>query len=124
MSIIRPRTLIKSFGFALQGLIRAFQEEQNFRLQVAAAVVVLVLIVVFQVRLIEAAILILVVMAVLVIELMNTIFEAMLDLLKPRLNHYAAIVKDLMAAAVFLSSLGAVLVGIIILLPYFMGAKP
>lgn len=124
MRLLHPPTLIKSFRYALAGLARAFSEEQNFRIQVAAALVVFLLISVLPVTRLEAAILILVVMAVLVIELMNTIFEAMLDLLKPRLNHYAGLVKDLMAAAVLLSSIGALLVGLIIFLPYLIGSKP
>lgn len=121
MSFLNVRRLIKSFRFALLGLARAFREEQNFRIQVVAALAVLVLIVVLPVTPLETAVLILVVTGVLVIELVNTIIEAVVDLLKPRLDHHVVIVKDLMAAAVFLSSLGAVLIGLIILLPYLLG---
>lgn len=123
MRFFNLRTLIKSLGYALGGLVRAFHQEQNFRIQVLTAVIVFVLILVLPVTRFEAALVILVVMAVLVIELVNTIFEAMLDLLKPRLNHYAAVVKDLMAAAVFLASLGALFVELLIFLPYLLGGR-
>lgn len=123
MSYLSPRTLRKSLRFAFSGLRQAFVREQNFRLQVLAAVVVFILIVVLPVTRLETAILLLVTASVLVLELANTVVETLLDLLQPRLNHYAGMVKDLMAAAVFLASLGALAVGAIILLPYVLHAR-
>lgn len=123
MPYLSPRTLRKSLRFAFSGLRQAFVREQNFRLQVLAAAVVLVLIVVLPVTRLETAILLLVTASVLVLELANTVVETLLDLLQPRLNHYAGMVKDLMAAAVFLASLGALAVGAIILLPYVLRVR-
>ena len=73
----------------------------------------------FPTRSLEKIALFIVIFAVLVMELINTIFERVVDMLKPRVHPYAQLVKDVMAAAVLLSSIGAVIVGIIIFWPYF-----
>lgn len=116
---VHLRTLKKSFQYAWKGLEYTFKNEQNFRIQLAVAVVILALMVIFRVDQWEAVALVFVIMAVLITELLNTILERMVDILKPRLHHYAEIVKDMMAAAVVLSSTGAVIVGLIIFYPYF-----
>jgi len=72
----------------------------------------------FRVKPWETVALVLVIVSVLVLELLNTIFEHLSDILKPRLHHYINIIKDLMAAAVLLASLGAIVVGLIIFWPY------
>lgn len=124
MTFFSPRRLARSFRYAFQGLVRVFRSEQNFRIHVLAAALVFLLIALYPVTPLESAILVLVVVAVLVIELMNTIVESLLDLLKPRLHHHAGVVKDLMAAAALIASIGALVVGLIIFLPYFLGTKP
>lgn len=63
---------------------------------------------------------ILLVVAVLAMELLNTALEYFADLLKPRLNHYVLVVKDVMAAAVLVTAMGALTIGLIIFLPHFL----
>lgn len=62
-------------------------------------------------------ILILVIAIVLVLELINTSIEAVVDLASPRKSKLAKIAKDVAAAAVLISSLGALVVGIILFGP-------
>ncbi|MFH2136713.1 MAG: diacylglycerol kinase [Patescibacteria group bacterium] len=111
--------LIKSFHYAGRGLLRVFREEQSFRVQLVAGFVVLILALVFNIKVWEAVALLLVIMIVLVLELINSVFERVVDVLKPRMHPYVETVKDIMAAVVLLSSLGAILIGILILGPYF-----
>ena len=119
MPIINFRTLIKSFRYAARGVKYAFQNGQNFRIQIAAACLVILMMFIFSVTRNEAIILCLLIVLVLVLELINTTFEKMVDLLKPRLHHYVEIIKDLMAAMVLLASLGALIVALIIFVPHF-----
>jgi len=111
--------LIKSFHYAGRGLLRVFCEEQSFRVQLVAGFVVLILALIFKIKVWEAVALLLVIMIVLVLELINSVFERVVDVLKPRMHPYVETVKDIMAAVVLLSSLGAILIGILILGPYF-----
>lgn len=115
------KRLIKSFGDALRGVREVFKSEQNFRLQVLIAIFVILALIYFPLRSWERIILVLLIMAVLAMELLNSAFERLSDLLKPRLNHYIGAVKDIMAAAVLLTSVGALVIGIIILWPHFIG---
>src|SRR3989339_459858 len=110
-------SLKKSFHYAWNGLKYTFQHEQNFRLHLIITAIVLGMMFLFSVKQWEAVALIFVIVAVLILEIMNTIFERFVDLLMPRLNHYSEIIKDMMAAAVFLASAGAAIVGFIIFYP-------
>lgn len=95
-----------------------WKHEQNFRIQVIVALGVIIAMLAFRVSRLEAVALMFVIVAVLVLELLNSVVERFIDLLKPRLSQYAQVIKDMMAAAVFLSSLGAIIVGITIFYPY------
>ena len=66
----------------------------------------------------ERVILFLVIMEVLVMELLNTVVERVVDILKPRIHPYARLIKDLMASTVLLSAILAIIIGWIIFLPH------
>ena len=110
---------MRSFRFAFRGFWYVIKNEQNVRLHLLASLIVIVLMVYFQVSLWQAVILVLVMSLVLTLELINTIFEKMVDVLQPRIHHYVEVIKDVMAAAVLVSSIGAVIIGILIFAPYF-----
>jgi len=112
------KKLFKSFKYAFRGLKYVIKNEQNFQIEILGAILVVILMVVFPTRALEKIALFIVIFAVLVIELINTIFERVVDILKPRVHPYAQLVKDIMAAAVLLSSIGAIIVGVIIFYPY------
>lgn len=111
---------LKSLTFALRG-IRIALSEQNFCIQVFFAFLVIFFMIILRVRPIEAAVLILAIMFVLALEIMNSIFERFSDILKPRMHAYVAYIKDLMAAAVLLSSIASIGIGILIFWPYIRG---
>lgn len=116
----KSRQLIKSFKYAWRGLRSVFKAEQNFRVQTAAALVVVLCVIFFPLLQWEKILLILLSIMVLVMELVNTALERFTDLLKPRLSYYVETIKDSMAAAVLLTSLAAVIVGILILGPHLL----
>jgi diacylglycerol kinase len=119
MPFLDVKKLIKSFRYAFRGMWYVTKSEQNIRLHLLASVMVIILMVVFQVALWQAVILVLVMSLVLTLELINTIFEKMVDVLQPRIHFYVEVIKDIMAAAVLVSSIGAVIIGILIFAPYF-----
>ena len=118
MKLFNLEQVKKSFGYAAKGFYQVFREEQNFRLQVLAGLIILILATYWRVRAIEAVILILVIVIVLVLELINSVFERLVDTMKPRIHPYVRTIKDIMAAAVLISSVGAVIIGALIFLPY------
>jgi len=110
----------KSFQHAWKGLKFVYKSEQNFRFQVVVAIITLSLSIIFPLRNWEIIIIILLILLVLVFEILNTAVEQLNDLLKPRMHHYVGVVKDAMAGAVFLTSLVALMVGLMIFLPHFI----
>lgn len=118
--MFNPKRLVKSFRYAMRGLRLVWRTEQNFRLQTLISIIVVTAMVAFRVPLWQAIILIMLIIFVLVLELVNTITEKMVDILKPRMHVYVEVIKDLMAAAVFVSALGAAVIGAMIFIPYFV----
>ena len=112
-----PR-LKKSFVYASRGLARVYREEQNFRLELVVGLVVLLVAWGLGVSSWEKAILALTIGFVLLMEIVNSLVELMSDLLKPKLNVYVRAIKDLGAAAVLMSALTSVLVGVLIFSRY------
>ena len=110
--------LLKSFADAVRGLTHVFKSEQNFRIQVLLGLFVFIAAAYFPLHSWEVILLILLTLLVLLVEILNTAFEHFSDLLKPRLHHYVGVVKDIMAGAVLLTSLVALVIGIIIFYPY------
>ena len=106
--------LKKSFVYAYRGLSRVYREEQNFRLEIAVGVLVMVIALILGLSAVEMSILALTIGFVLLMEIVNSLMELMSDLLKPKLNVYVHAIKDIGAAAVLLASTVAVLVGLLI----------
>ena len=116
--MIRIGRLLKSYSYAFRGLFKTFREEQNLKIQTFASLIVLFLGIYFSISRIEWAILTLVICLVLTAEITNSAVERITDVLKPRINTYVKEIKDIMAAAVLLSAIAAVIVGVIIFFPY------
>ncbi len=102
----------------------AWKSEQSFRVQVFAALIVLLLIWWFTVPLWQAIALLLLIILVLTLELINSILERFVDVFKPRIHPMVQEIKDLMAGAVLIASVGALIVGLLIFLPYFFNLTP
>lgn len=112
------KQLLASFRYAVQGLRYVWRNEQNFRIQTLVAGLVIAAMLIFRVSLAEAIVLTMMIIFVLVLEVVNTIFEKFVDILKPRLHTYVGVIKDMMAAAVLLAALGSVAVAIMVFIPY------
>ena len=97
----------------------AISEEQTFKIQVVAGIIVLFLMFYFPLIALERAILILVIILVLGLELINSQIERILDFLQPNHDPKIKRIKDLSASAVLIASLGSIIIGLLILLPYF-----
>lgn len=98
--------------FALAGLGAALRGENSFRTQVLAAAVVVGVLAWRRPTPMWWAILILTMIAVLAAELINTAMERLADHLHPAKHPQIKIVKDCAAAAVLVTSIGAVGVAI------------
>ncbi|MBI4142747.1 diacylglycerol kinase [Candidatus Uhrbacteria bacterium] len=109
----------RSFRFALRGFAIVWSGEQNFRIQVVVFLAVFAVASMVRVRAWEFVAIALAGGLVLVLECINSAVERLVDLVQPRLHGYVRDIKDIMAAAVLVSSLAAVIIGFVILIPYF-----
>jgi len=120
ITMIRVKRLFKSFSYAFRGLFKTLREEQNLQIQSAVGLAVIILGWYFKIKNWEWLSLILVIGLVILMEIINSAVERITDVLKPRLDSYVKEIKDIMAAAVMLASVMAVIVGLIIFLPYLL----
>lgn len=104
---------------AIWGLLYTLRTQNNFKLQIIAAILVLNLGIFFRITKIEWLDLLLIIALVLVAEVINTGLEATVDLTVSDLNPIAKIVKDTAAGAVLVASIFALVIGAIIFFPYF-----
>ena len=106
-----------SFVYPIKGLRYAYRNEQNLAFDVGMAIVVIIAGFVFKVSLTEAVTLALTIGLVITCELFNTAIEAVVDLVTEQYHPLAKVAKDTSAAAVFVFTIAASIVGIIIFLP-------
>lgn len=114
------KKLKRSLKYAFRGLRMIFKEEQSFRVQLTVGLIMIIMACYFPLMNWERVALIMMITLVLILEVINSMFEKMVDILKPRVHHYVESIKDMMAGAVLLASLASIIVGILILLPHFL----
>ena len=112
------KRLVKSLHFAFKGLKKVWQTEKNFRLHVIITILVLGLAFYLEIQSFDYLILLIVISLVLILEVLNSALERLVDLLAPQTHHFAKEIKDLLAAMVLISAILAVVVGIVVFWPY------
>lgn len=105
-------------GFAIRGIKHAWKNEPNFRWEVFFAVLVIFFSLLFPLRPIEQLLSWLLVLWVITLEIINTVMERILDIIKPKKHPYIGAIKDLMAGAVLVSAAGSAVIGAIIFFPH------
>ena len=114
-SRFRNLSFRQSLLCAIAGACKGFLDEPNFRRQVVVGVGVFIVAWWLGLEAWKVAILVLASANVLAIELVNSSLEAALDVLHPDYHETIERVKDMAAGAVLLASVGAVVVGVLLL---------
>jgi len=118
--MVKPSALIKSFSHALRGVKTLIKTEQSFRLQLLAGLAAIILLFILPVNVFETTIILLLIVLVLVLEMINSIFERLVDTFKPRIHPVVGEIKDIMAATVLAASLFAAIIGVLIFFPHLI----
>lgn len=108
---------IKSFTFALKGILYAFKTQHNIRIHIIAMFFVITAGFIFRLNLIEWGLIVFAIGIVLVSELINTAIESLVDFISPNYNKNVGLIKDAAAGAVLISAITSVVIGLIIFLP-------
>ncbi len=110
--------LFLSFKYAWAGVRYAFVTQRNFRIHTIIGTLAVSLGLFLQVSATEMALITLTCAIVMVLELLNTAIESVVDLtVKQTYHELAKIAKDCAAGAVLISAIAALLVAMWILLP-------
>lgn len=116
MNYIKKR--INSFRCAFQGISSLFKETPNFLIQLAGAIVALLMGLFFRISNVEWLILVLLIGCILSLEAINSALENLSDYAcKKEIHPTIKKVKDLSAAAVLIMAMAALVVGVTIFLP-------
>ncbi|MDT8308999.1 MAG: diacylglycerol kinase family protein [Bacteroidales bacterium] len=111
---------LRSFKYAFKGLITMFSGEYNARIHLLAAAIVIAGGIVFSVSLFSWVLLVLAIGLVFIAELINTSLEHLADVVSPEKNEKIKKAKDLAAAAVLVSVIMAVVIGLVVFLPLLL----
>ena len=108
----------KSLGYAFEGIAALIKFENNTRIHLLATATVLIAGYISNITTYEWDWLAISIALVWICEAFNTAIEALVDLVSPDKHPIAKKVKDLSAAAVLLTCMGAGLIGVIIFIPH------
>jgi diacylglycerol kinase len=110
-------TRIKSFGYALKGILFALKTQPNFLIHLLAIIIVATSGFIFQLSIPEWSLVVLAIGLVLVSEMINTAIEELVNMLSPEYNKKAGLIKDVAAGAVLIAAIISIIIGVIIFLP-------
>ena len=112
------KNILKSLKYAFNGIYYVLLTSRNFKIQLIFALTSLMIGFLLQISLSNYVILIATIMSVLILEILNTSIESIVDLVvKKEFSSLAKISKDTSAGAVLLASINSVIIAVYIFVP-------
>ena len=108
---------LKSIAYAFKGMVILIRTEASIKIQLVIAVIVTIAGFYFDISTTEWMIQIAMIGLVMSIEAINTAIESMADFVHSDHNPKIGLIKDIAAGAVFIASIVAVIVGLLIYIP-------
>jgi len=112
---MKPTSWLESLNCAIEGILWAAKSERHIRYHFIAALAVVFLALFFKISALEFFLLVLAAILVIFAELMNTALETVVDLVTEDYHELAKRAKDISAGAVLVTSVGAVILGYLVL---------
>ena len=119
-SVDHKSPLANSFRYAGRGILQVFRSERSFRLQILAFALVVIAGFIFRITGMEWVLILIAGSTVLVSEMINTAVEYIIDLVTEEYRVLAGHIKNVTAGAVLVSAIIAVIIGLVIFVPYFL----
>lgn len=108
---------LRSFRYAAAGVSWMLRHQQNMRVHVAAATIVVALGLGLGVPLSQWAALVFAICLVIVAEALNSAIEVVMDIVHPDHHDMVKVVKDVMAGVVLVAAIGAAAIGGLVFIP-------
>lgn len=114
------KRFFNSFGYSIEGIGYTIKNEQSIVVMLIATILAVTIGLWLKIKAIEWVFVFLTIGIVLAFELINTAIEATIDLISPDFHPLAKIAKDTGSAAVFITTIFAVIIGGVIFIPKIM----
>jgi undecaprenol kinase len=114
------KTRILSFKYALEGIATALKDEPNIKIHAILALIALILGFLLGISLSDWLVILIVIGIVFSVEMTNTAIEELANAFTSETHPSAKKAKDIAAGAVLIVSILALLIGVIIFLPYLL----
>lgn len=114
------KRIIKATGYSIQGLRAAFKHEAAIRQEIVLLLISLILAIMFDVSVIERILMIGVVVLVLIVELVNSAIEAVVDRIGVEHHELSGRAKDIGSAAVMVALVFATFTWVYILISRYL----
>lgn len=111
------RNFIASIRYSIEGFFAALKHEPSFREDLIFACVLVPFAIILPVNAVSTALMISSLILILIVELLNSATEWVIDYLRPEQHPLAKRIKDMASAAVFLSYINCIVVWSIMLWP-------
>ena len=115
------KRLINSFSHAIEGIKDVYKEEPNMLVHTIAAILAIVFGFIFKISYLEWFFVIIMIVLVFASEVINSSIENFVDLVTSEYHIKAKKAKDEAAGFVFLMSIAALIIGLIIFIPKIIG---
>lgn len=116
--------LLRSFGYAFEGVSYILRTERNARIEIALAIVALALAAWLGISAVEWAVLVITIALVMALEWINTSLELAVSLASPERHPSAKAAKDVAAACVLLGAITSVAVALLLFAPRLVSRLP
>lgn len=113
----KDKSFLKGVSYCLEGIATTFKDEKNFKREVVLAIITVIFSFILKISILEWVIVVFMIMLVLVLELINTAFESMVDLYTQEYNKIAKMTKDVIAGAVLTTCMFSVVIAFLIFVP-------
>lgn len=111
------RNFIASVRYAVEGFYAALKHEPSFREDLIFAAILVPFAVILPVNAVSTALMIGSLILILIVELLNSAIEWVIDYIRPERHPLAKRIKDMASAAVFLSYINCITIWVILLWP-------
>lgn len=112
----KNKNFFEALKNSIKGIITAFVMERNIKIDCVIAILVIVFAFIIKLNYIEIIAVIFAIAIVLTAEMFNSAIENIVDLVTEEYNERAKIIKDISSGAVLISSIGAALVALVIVI--------
>ena len=109
------RSFFRSFRYAFRGIALSFFSQRNIKIQLAAGIVVIAWSLLVRLPAMEFCIILIVCFLVVLLEMLNTAMEKLIDLISPRYHRRFGEIKDIFAGITLLAACLSVILGVLIL---------